>query len=542
LAGSSWYGQDWSTSPRLPESAPWIEVNEPRERDVADTVLAADERHWRLAPAAANRTARVGRASRDVISALKSGDHVWYYDGKGNANAIAGEQMSTDLDIPRLKWFPSARPGDKTDYRDNGTHIFEFVIYDNEIRMGQPHLTHGRGSFAWLNNNPGNITGVAGGPDFGQFAGKFNWHNFLIFPDYGTGFAAIASFLGRGPYPNLSILEAFRKYAPAGDGGNRPDDYAAELAAAVGVPVSTLVRELSQAQMLEMQTKIVHIEGSIEGTTLSRDSQDVPQAIRNLLGGAPSPGRPAMVGPQSADRSGAAPVFALEPGGGSSIYWHVEVATEVQLLDGGEHGDDTRFYASWVSEPFGATGSWTMPDEVWARMCGADAIYYRAFFSSSSQSWEDIVVTVANENWALAPFVQLTGEAAGGSSSGDNAVGTIVGPSSVVRGEGAPVFDLTPAQGSSSTYYAVEVATDAVLFDGASHTLEDGFYGSWSESSFLSESTYQLPDHVWEALCGRDALYYRAWFNDSESSWDHAALTTLDGDGRSAPSISITEG
>jgi hypothetical protein len=366
----------------------------------------------------------------------------------------------------------------------------------------------------------------------------------LIFPDYDTGFTAIGKFLRRGPYPSLSILEAFRKYAPAGDGGNRPDDYAAELAAAVGVPMSTLVRDLSDAQMLEMQKKIVQIEGSIEGTTLSRGSQDVPLVIRNLLNGVPSGGRPSMVGPQLADRAGGAPVFALEPGGGASMYWHVEVASEVQLLDGGDHAGDDRFYASWVSEPFGVTRSWTMPDAVWARMRGAEAIYYRAFFSSSSTEWVDIVATVANDNWALAPFVQLSGsgvDAEGGATSPEEtgAVGSINGPSSVVRGESAPVFDLVPADGSSNVYYAVEVATDPALFDGASHSLEEGFYGSWSDSLFLSESSYQLPEHVWEALSVQDVLYYRAWFTESESSWDNAVVTTPDGSGTSAPSISI---
>jgi hypothetical protein len=214
--------------------------------------------------------------------ALESGDHIWYYDGQGNEFAIPGEQTSRDQNIPRLLWFPTANPADRNDYKGNGKHIYNFVLYDTELRWGQPHLKSGQGSYAWLNNNPGNLTGVAGGPDFGQFANKFNWHNFLIFPDHDTGFAAIAKFLGQGPYPNLSILEAFRKYAPASD-GNNPDQYAADVAAAAGVTIDTLVRDLNADQMLKMQQKIEKIEGSIVGTTRPYNSPDIPPAIQALI-------------------------------------------------------------------------------------------------------------------------------------------------------------------------------------------------------------------------------------------------------------------
>jgi hypothetical protein len=216
------------------------------------------------------------------IMVLESGDHIWYYDGQGNENAISGEQTSTDLNIPRLQWFPNANPNDKNDYSGNGKHIFNFVLYDTEIRWGQPHLRNGLGSFAWLNNNPGNLTGVAGGPDFGQFPNKFNWHQFLIFPDHNTGFAAIALFLRQGPYPNLSILDAFRKYAPASD-GNSPDQYAADVAAAAGITTSTFVRDLNDDQMLFMQNKIEQIEGSIEGISRPYNAPDIPPAIQALI-------------------------------------------------------------------------------------------------------------------------------------------------------------------------------------------------------------------------------------------------------------------
>ncbi|MDT7762278.1 MAG: hypothetical protein QOC63_1698 [Mycobacterium sp.] len=217
--------------------------------------------------------------------ALESGDHIWYYDGQGNGDGPTGEQTSTDMNIPRLQWFPNASPNDPNDYRNNGIHIFEYVVYDGQVRRGQPHLRNKPGSFAWLDNNPGNLTGVNGGADFGQFPGKFNWHNFLIFPDHDTGFAAIGAFLRQGPYPSLSILDAFKKYAPGGDGQNNPETYAADVAAAAGVTTDTLVGDLSDDQMLQMQNKIEQIEGSVAGDEVAVDDASVPQVVQDLVSG-----------------------------------------------------------------------------------------------------------------------------------------------------------------------------------------------------------------------------------------------------------------
>ena len=203
--------------------------------------------------------------------ALEPGDNVWYFDG----------MTSQTPDIPRLVWFPhSTGP---IDYEGHGGEIFEFVVYDDQIGRGQPHMKNHAGSFAWLNNNPGNITGRPGGPDFGQYPGKFNWHNFLIFPDWDTGRAAIAQLL-RGPgYVNLSLTDAFKKYAPAGDGGNNPVQYAMDVASALGVDTSTTIGELDDDQMSVVQDKIQQIEGAIPGDSFDLDSTELPQEIQDLL-------------------------------------------------------------------------------------------------------------------------------------------------------------------------------------------------------------------------------------------------------------------
>ncbi len=81
---------------------------------------------------------------------------------------------------------------------------------------------------------------------------------------------------------NLSILDAFKRYAPAPD-GNNPVAYANDVAAAAGVPVSTRIGDLTDDQMLFMQNKITEIEGAVAGDILSYDSPDLPQEITEML-------------------------------------------------------------------------------------------------------------------------------------------------------------------------------------------------------------------------------------------------------------------
>ena len=206
-----------------------------------------------------------------TTGALQPGDHVWYHDGR----------VSTDKNIPNSAWFGTA--AGTTDYGGHGSEIFHFVIHGGgAIFRGRPHMRNFEGSFGWLNNNPGNLTGVTGGPDYGQYPGKFNWHNFLVFPSHGAGFDAIGKFLRGAGYRDLNMTQAFEKYAPASD-GNDPVRYAQEAAAAAGVPVTTRVGDLDDAQMLAMQNKIEAIEGSRPGVVLTKDSPELPDAVRQML-------------------------------------------------------------------------------------------------------------------------------------------------------------------------------------------------------------------------------------------------------------------
>lgn len=195
-------------------------------------------------------------------------------------SGIGTARISQAMNIPQGEWFPGFQGN--TDYLGNGEQIFNFVIYAGEIARGQPHLRNHKGSFSWLNNNPGNITGLPGGPDFGQFHGKFNWHNFLIFPSWDVGFEAIAKYLREPSYVSLSITDAFERYAPAKD-HNDPVRYAREAGAAIGVPESTLIGDLDDDQMLITQNKITDIEGAVAGDSLAYDSPDLPAELMTAL-------------------------------------------------------------------------------------------------------------------------------------------------------------------------------------------------------------------------------------------------------------------
>ncbi|MBS1697367.1 MAG: hypothetical protein JST25_03075 [Actinobacteria bacterium] len=197
------------------------------------------------------------------------GDCIWYYD----------HRVHVGSSIPRMTWFPDADPAIDTDYRMHGKEIYEYVVHaDGVFLCGQPHLKAGRGSFAWLNRNPGNI--MLSRADYGQYPGKTNWHGFMIFPTEELGFAAIGRLL-RGPgYAHKSLLQVFEAYAPAKD-GNDPVKYASDVAAAVGVSSSTTIDALDDQQLLGVQEKIRGIEGTVEGDTLGVG--DLPPEVQAVL-------------------------------------------------------------------------------------------------------------------------------------------------------------------------------------------------------------------------------------------------------------------
>jgi hypothetical protein len=199
---------------------------------------------------------------------LAPGDHVWEWNGN----------VSEAKDIPQKDWFGTTAAND---FGGHGKEIHEYVIYPDHVKRGQPHMMSGKGSFAWLNNNPGNLTG--GGTSVGEYPGKRNWHGFLIFPTPEDGLAAIPKFLKANGYGPLSIAAAFKKYAPKGDGKNDPAHYAQSVADAIGVSVDTKIDDLTDDQLVEIAKAIKKMEGTVPGDELSRTDPSIPEAIRNRL-------------------------------------------------------------------------------------------------------------------------------------------------------------------------------------------------------------------------------------------------------------------
>ncbi|MBM9618383.1 hypothetical protein ACFU9F_03980 [Streptomyces zhihengii] len=199
--------------------------------------------------------------------ALEDGDALWHWDGR----------VSRTQNIPQGEWFGTTG---HLDYGGNGWAISNFVVYPGEVLEGKPHMVGGDGSFSWLNNNPGNIT--YGGGYFGAYPGKTNWHNFLIFPTWDAGFDAIRQLMRNGTYSSLSILDAFKRYAPASD-GNDPVRYANEVAAALGCDVSTIVGDLSDSDMVALQNAIMEMEGAVGGWSYARDDAALPQAVYDAI-------------------------------------------------------------------------------------------------------------------------------------------------------------------------------------------------------------------------------------------------------------------
>ena len=107
------------------------------------------------------------------------------------------------------------------------------------------------GTHAFRDNNPGDLR--SGHGSIGRDGG------FAIYPSLDAGVNALGATL-TGKYADSTIGDTMKAFAPAND-GNDPVKYAAALASAVGVPVSTKISSLSPAQLMTFQYNIAIKEG-----------------------------------------------------------------------------------------------------------------------------------------------------------------------------------------------------------------------------------------------------------------------------------------
>lgn len=150
----------------------------------------------------------------------------------------------------------------------------KYVLYQKEVRS--------EGSSAWLANNPGNMDYTEDTEKWGAYSGKhLKWgaHRFAIFPTEAQGLFAVRSFL-RKHQRERNISHMMNMFAPAGDLQNDPEGYAGQVAKALGVPVGTLVKTMSDAQIAAFAKAIQVVEGWKPGKSVPRGDPSLPEEIR----------------------------------------------------------------------------------------------------------------------------------------------------------------------------------------------------------------------------------------------------------------------
>lgn len=126
-----------------------------------------------------------------------------------------------------------------------------------EVENFDGTVTRREGARNWRNNNPGNL-------EYGSFAKKHGAigtdGRFAVFRSVEDGIKAQESLVfGSKAYAGKSIKEAIAKYAPSFD--NDSGGYAAKVAAAIGVPVTTKLSDLTPEQRQVALAKMHEVEG-----------------------------------------------------------------------------------------------------------------------------------------------------------------------------------------------------------------------------------------------------------------------------------------
>jgi len=137
------------------------------------------------------------------------------------------------------------------------------------------------------------------------------------------------------------------------------------------------------------------------------------------------------------------------------------------------------------------------------------------------------------------PFTIGTGSA-GGTGTGGSGGFSISGPASFANGVTPVSFSVSVPAG---TYFAVEIANDASLFDTTANGArrnDSNFYASWKTAPFRQGSSFTMPLADWNRMRqGASQLYYRLWCTESPNSWVNYRVTVSDANAQSAPSVTL---
>ena len=173
-----------------------------------------------------------------------------------DANSSGGDTSGTNYDIPSLE--NEKNPAVKVEMPDAMTRIYT-------RKDGTKYMKKG-GTFAWRNNNPGNVGIPSDGWDlkFGRLAKAKNsvsGYNFGVYPSEAHGTAAKEHLLfGKDKYKNSKLLEAMQSYAPKDKYGTDPIRYFNHLKEA-GVPTNKYLKDFTPAERSLLIQKIAKEEG-----------------------------------------------------------------------------------------------------------------------------------------------------------------------------------------------------------------------------------------------------------------------------------------
>lgn len=109
------------------------------------------------------------------------------------------------------------------------------------------------GTWAWRNNNPGNIIMAPFAKKNGAIGDA---GGFAIFPDYETGLAALKELLFLKKYQEKSIAEVIQAYAPLKD-GNNPEQYRKLVKKFTGINSSRKIKELNAEELDQVISAII---------------------------------------------------------------------------------------------------------------------------------------------------------------------------------------------------------------------------------------------------------------------------------------------
>jgi hypothetical protein len=143
---------------------------------------------------------------------------------------------------------------------------------------------HSKGTWAWRNNNPGNIRKPGKDTKLEGIIG--NAGGFLIFSSYDAGFKALQILLKKPFYQDLSLFDAVEKYAPAKD-KNDVKNYRSILVQVTKIDLDAKLKSLNEAQFLLLCQAVQRVEGFQIGEVIEelpkKKILDVKKNKENLI-------------------------------------------------------------------------------------------------------------------------------------------------------------------------------------------------------------------------------------------------------------------